>query len=172
MRSVVLAKWTVLLTAVAVASAGCSHTQQQPERRVYVISEDASGVGSNVESGTGGAGAEAYCRELEKQSFKKCWRRKPKEPSIEKHTENHHKHCVSESLKVFMNCIREQEELERQESQSHEKELHFPTMNAALDWLREHKTEVALGAVVIVGGMVAAPYVIALVGGALVLAPL
>lgn len=172
MRSVVLTKLTVLLTAVAVASAGCSHTQQQPERRVYVISEDASGVGSHVESGTGGAGAEAYCSEMEKQSFKKCWRRKPKNPNIEKHSGKHHEHCVSESLKVFMNCIKEQEELERQESQSHKKELHFPTMNAALDWLRAHKTEVALGAVVIVGGMVAAPYVIAVVGGALVLAPL
>ena len=171
MRSVVLAKWTVLLTAGAVVSAGCSHTQQ-PERRVYVISEDASGVGSNLESGTGGAGAEAYCRELEKQSFKKCWRRKPKHSTIEKHSGKHHEHCVSESLEVFMNCIKEQEELERQESQSLKKELHFPTMDAALDWLREHKTEVALGAVVIVGGVVAAPYVIAVVGGALVLAPL
>ncbi len=69
-----------------------------------------------------------------------------------------------------MRCVKEQEELERQESQK--KELHFPTMDAALDWLREHKTEVALGAVVIVGGVVAAPYVIAILGGALVLAPL
>lgn len=71
-----------------------------------------------------------------------------------------------------MDCIKEQEELERQETQSHKKELHFPTMDAALDWLRAHKAEVALGAVVIIGGVAAAPYVIAVVGGALVLAPL
>jgi hypothetical protein len=69
-----------------------------------------------------------------------------------------------------MNCIKEQEELERQESQK--KELYFPAMDAALDWLREHKTEVALGTVVIVGGLAAAPYVIAILGGALVLTPL
>ncbi|REG28940.1 hypothetical protein ATI61_108483 [Archangium gephyra] len=171
MRSVVLAQWTFLLMVVAVASGGCSHTQN-PERRVYVISQDASGVGSNLESGTGGAGAEAYCNEMEKQCFKKCWRRKPKEPSIEKHTENHHKYCSSECLKVFMQCLKEQEELERQESQPQRKELHFPTVDAALDWIRVHKIEVAIGTVVIVGGMVAAPYVIAVLGGALVLAPL
>ncbi len=170
MRSVVLAKLTVLLTAVAVASAGCSHMQQQPERRVYVISEDASGVGSHVESGTGGAGAEAYCSEMEKQCFKKCWRRKPSLPTIPKGSGIHHEHCTKTCREVHMKCLKEQEELERQESQK--KELRFPTIDAALGWLGEHKTEVAIGTVVIVGGMVAAPYVIAVVGGALVLAPL
>ena len=46
-------------------------------------------------------------------------------------------------------------------------------MNAALEWLREHKTEVAVGTIVIVAGVIAAPYVVAIaVGGALVLAPL
>jgi hypothetical protein len=68
-------KVLALLVALATASVGCAHTQP-PERKVYVISEDASGVGSHVESGTGGAGAEAYCNEMEKQCFTKCWRRK------------------------------------------------------------------------------------------------
>ncbi|HYO66152.1 MAG TPA: hypothetical protein VEU33_08725 [Archangium sp.] len=169
MRSVVLAQWTFLLMVVAVASGGCSHTQS-PERRVYVISEDVSGVGSNLESGTGGAGAEAYCSEIEKQCFKKCWRRKPSISSIPKGSGMHHEYCTTMCLEERMKCIKEQEELERQESQK--KKLHFPTINAALGWLREHKTEVAIGTVVIVGGMVAAPYVIAVAGGALVLAPL
>lgn len=171
MRSGVLSKLTVLMMAVAMATVGCAHTQQ-PERRVYVISEDASGVGSNLERGTGGAGAEAYCSELQKQCFQKCWRRKPKHQSIVKHSENHHKHCSSECLKVFMKCLEEQEELERQESRSQRQALHFPTVDAALDWLRAHKTEVALGTVVVVGGLSAVPYVIAILGGALVLAPL
>ncbi|WPB74051.1 hypothetical protein KYC5002_34095 [Archangium violaceum] len=169
MRSVVLAQWTFLLMVVAVASGGCSHTQN-PERRVYVISEDASGVGSNLESGTGGAGAEAYCSEMEKQCFKKCWRRKPRISSIPKGSGVHHEYCTTTCLEERMRCVKEQEELERQESQK--KKLDFPTINAALGWLREHKTEVAIGTVVIVGGMVAAPYVIAVMGGALVLAPL
>lgn len=158
-----------LLMAVATTSLGCAHTQQ-PEQEVYVISEDASGVGSNLESGTGGAGAEAYCNEIEKQCFKKCWRRKPRLPSIEKGSGMHHEHCTRTCREEFMKCIKEQEELERQESQR--KELRFPTIDAALDWLREHKAEVAVGTVVIIAGVVAAPYVVAIMGGALVLAPL
>lgn len=81
MKSAVLTNGMILLLAAVLASAGCVHTQP-PERRVYVIDEDASGVGSKVESGTGGAGAEAYCGELQKQCFTKCWRRKPKDSSI------------------------------------------------------------------------------------------
>jgi hypothetical protein len=48
-------KIVALITAVVMASLGCAHTQV-PERETYVISEDASGVGSNVKGGTGGAG--------------------------------------------------------------------------------------------------------------------
>jgi len=159
-----------LLVALATASVGCAHTQL-PERKVYVISEDASGVGSNVERGTGGAGAEAYCSEMEKQCFTKCWRRKPKIDSIKKGSERHHEECTTTCLKVFNDCVKELEERERQESQK--KALHFPTMDAAINWIREHKTEVAVGTVVVVAGVIAAPYVIAIAaGGALVLAPL
>jgi hypothetical protein len=148
---------------------GCAHTQQ-PERRVHVISEDASGIGSAVESGTGGSGVDAYCNEIQKQCFDKCWRRKPEHPSIRKHTENHYKHCSGKCLDEFWRCTQEQEELERQESQK--KVIHFPTIKAAVEWIRGHKAEVALGTIVIVAGVVASPYVIAIVGGSLVLAPL
>lgn len=169
MRPGNLARLAALLVAVATASFGCVHTQP-PERKTYVISEDASGVGTRVESGTGGAGAEAYCNEIEKKCFTTCWRRKPKISSIPKGSGMHHEHCTEMCRKEYMKCIKEQEELERQETQK--KELHFPTMGAALDWLREHKTEVAVGTVVIVAGVLAAPYVVAIVGGVLVLAPL
>jgi hypothetical protein len=170
MHPVGLTRWVALLIAVATTSLGCAHTQP-PERKVYVISEDASGAGSDIESGTGGAGAEAYCNELEKQCFSKCWRRKPKIPSIDKGSGKHHEHCTKTCREEFMRCVKEQEELERQESQR--KELHFPTVDAALDWLREHKTEIAVGTIVIVAGVVAAPYVVAIAaGGALILAPL
>ncbi len=169
MKPAALTKLTALLAVSAMANAGCAHTQQ-PERRIYVIAENTSGVGSNVGSGTGGAGAEAYCSEIQKQCFAKCWRRKPEYPGVKKHSGEHYQHCETTCLKVFMQCIKEQEELERQESRT--EELRFPTMDAALDWLREHKTEVAIGTVVIISGVVAAPYVIAVIGGALVLAPL
>jgi hypothetical protein len=72
---------------------------------------------------------------------------------------------------VFNDCVKELEEQEQQESQK--KELHFPTMDAAIVWIREHKTEVAVGTVVVVAGVIAAPYVIAIAAsGALILAPL
>jgi hypothetical protein len=159
-----------LLVALATASVGCAHTQP-PERKVYVISEDANGVGSNVERGTGGSGAEAYCNEMEKQCFTKCWRRKPKIDTIPKGKGRHHEYCTTLCQEEFNKCVKELEERERQESQK--KEIHFPTMDAALDWLRAHKTEVAVGTVVVVAGVIAAPYVVAIAaGGALILAPL
>lgn len=160
-------RFTVLLAlGVAMASLGCAHTQS-PERQVYVISEDASGAGAGLESGTGGAGAEAYCNEVQKQCFQKCWRRKPKLPSIIKGSGPHHVYCTTLCLEEYDKCIKEQEELERQEAQR--KELRFPSMGVALDWLREHKTEVAVGTIVIVAGAAAAPYIVAVVGGTLVL---
>lgn len=74
----------------------------------------------------------------------------------------HHEYCTKTCREEFMRCIQEQEELERQDFQK-----------AALEWLREHKTEVAVGTIVVVAGMIAAPYVVAIAaGGALVLAPL
>jgi hypothetical protein len=48
--------------------------------------------------------------------------------------------------------------------------LEFPDMNKALNWLREHKTEVAIGTVVVVAGVA---FIVSTGGaGALVLAPL
>jgi len=151
-----------LLAAVATASFGCAHTRQpepRPEQAVHVISEDASGVGSSLDDGTGGAGADAYCNELQKQCYKVCRRRKPEITSIPKGSGAHVEHCNEKCLKEFMACVEKLEELEQQESRK--QEFHFPNMDTALNWLREHKTEVAIGAVVIVGGVVAAPYVAA-----------
>ncbi|WP_368670370.1 hypothetical protein [Myxococcus sp. AM011] len=159
-----------LLAAMAVVSFGCAHSQQ-PERKTYVIAEDASGVGSDIGSGTGGSGAEAYCNELQKQCFTSCWNRKPSVSSIKMGSGMHHEHCTKTCREEFTRCIEAQAEREKQDSQK--KELHFPTMDAALVWIRAHKGEVAIGTIVIVAGVIAAPYVVAIAaGGALVLAPL
>ncbi|WNG39536.1 hypothetical protein F0U61_42105 [Archangium violaceum] len=163
----------LMLVMMLVASTGCAHAQQ-PEQKIYIISEDASGVGSALESGTGGAGAEAYCNELQKQCYKVCWRRKPEVTSIPKGSGMHREYCTEKCRKEFMACVKQQEELERQESRK--QEFRFPNMDAALDWLKQHKTEVAIGVVVIVGGVAAAPYVAAYIvtlsaGGALILVP-
>lgn len=167
-----LIRLMLLLTVVTIALCGCAHTQA-PGQKIFVISEDASGVGSSMESGTGGSSADAYCNELQKQCYKVCRRRKPEITSIPKGSEQHVEYCDSKCLKEFMTCVKEQEALERQESRK--QEFHFSSMDTALAWLREHKGEVAIGAVVVVGGIVAAPYVAAYVvtigvDGALILA--
>ncbi|WP_272134469.1 hypothetical protein [Stigmatella ashevillensis] len=155
-----------LLTTVLAASAGCAHIQQ-PERKVYVISSNAIDVGSNNESGTGGSGAEAYCNELEKKCFKTCWNRKPKLSSIPKGSGRHNEYCTELCRQEFMNCVKQQEELERQESQK--KDLYFRDMDSALDWIRNHTEEAPPGTTVVVTGVV---FVVAVMAGALVLSPL
>lgn len=65
-----------------------------------------------------------------------------------------------------MECVEEQEQLERERK----KDRHFSNIDSALEWLRNHKTEVAIGAVVVVAGVA---FVVATGGGgALILAPL
>ena len=165
MRSVVLAKWTVLLTVVAVASAGCSHTQQQPERRVYVISEDASGVGSAL--GTGGAGYN--CDDELNQCFTRCWESAQQPyPHVERN-EWYYEHCTRECRKQYMQCV---EGLEKEEAERVKKRppLEFSSFDKARDWIRAHKAEIALGTVVVVAGVA---FILATGGsGALILAPL
>jgi hypothetical protein len=146
----------------ALACTGCSHTQR-PERRIYVIAVLEAGTGREDGPGVGGAGADAYCAELQKKCHTGCKRRAPKHPGVKKGSAYHDQLCTTECLAEFMKCREEQEELERQE-------LEFSNIDAALDWLRRHKTEVALGTVVVVAGVT---FVVATGGaGALILAPL
>lgn len=66
-----------------------------------------------------------------------------------------------------MECVKKMDELERQEQK---RELKFSEMDGALSWLREHKSEIAIGTVVVVAGVA---FVVATGGaGALILAPL
>lgn len=152
---------------VAVANLGCAHTQV-PERKMYLIAEDASSIDFNEdERGTGGAGAEAYCAELQIQCYDKCWRRKPPIWSIKKHSAMHREFCTKKCREEFNECVDKQEELERQDA--HSKKLIFPNIDAALDWLSTHTPEAPPGTHVVVAG---AGFVIAIIGGALFLAPI
>ncbi len=68
-----------LLVAVAMANFGCAHTQV-PERKRYLIAEDASSIDFQEDArGIGGAGADAYCNELQIQCYDKSThaRRRP-----------------------------------------------------------------------------------------------
>jgi hypothetical protein len=157
MKSVVLTRLVVLLMAVVVAGVGCAHTQA-PERRIYVISEDAGGMG-----GSGGYD----CDDEHIKCFDRCWNRAPPISSIEKGSGVHHEYCTKICREEYMECIEEQEQLEREKKN---KKLHFSSIDAALDWLRNHKAEVAIGTVVVVAGVA---FVVSTGGfGALILAPL
>jgi hypothetical protein len=167
MHAAGLTRLMALLVAVAMATLGCAHTQV-PERKMYLITEDASSIDFREDArGIGGAGAEAYCNEIQKQCYTKCMRRKPEIPSIPKHSGKHKEHCTTKCLNEFMDCVKKMEELERQESQS--KKLQFPNINEALDWIKEHTPEAPPGTHVVVAGV---GFVIAIIGGALFLVPI
>ncbi len=156
----------VVLSVLAMACTGCGHAR--PARgmaQVYVIDEDASGVGSAL--GTGGAGYD--CDDELGKCFNRCWEssRKPYP-----HTENnewYYEHCLKTCRQEYMRCV---EELEKEEAERVKKRppLEFSGFDKARDWIRRHKTEVALGTIVIVAG---ATFILATGGtGALILAPL
>ena len=156
-----------LLSAAMVAWAGCGHARpaQGLSARTYVIDEDASGVGSAL--GTGGAGYD--CDGELNQCFTRCWESAQQPyPHVERN-EWYYEHCTRECRKHYMQCV---EEMEKEEAERVKKRppLEFSSFDKARDWIRAHKSEVALGTVVIVAG---AAFIIATGGsGALILAPL
>jgi hypothetical protein len=154
---------TFLLMAVTIINAGCIHAQR-PEPRIHVVSEDAAGVGDTL--GSGGAGDDTCQQELEK-CMKLCWEKTPwPYPHNKQQAGWYYKRCTTDCNKAFNACEEEREEAER----AQEKKLQFSRMDEALEWLRDHKAEVALGTVVVVAG---AAFVLTTGGsGALLLVPL
>ncbi|WP_147333091.1 hypothetical protein [Archangium gephyra] len=151
-------KWTALIAAVVVASIGCAHSQR-PESRIYVISEDAQGVGTAL--GTGGSGFR-NCDAEHNECFDDCWKTEPLPYPHEKRDGAFFEYCTSLCRKQYMECVAENEKKA--------KELKFSRVAEAVDWIRNHKAEVALGTVVVIAGVA---FVITTGGsGALILAPL
>jgi len=58
----------------------------------------------------------------------------------------HHRYCESTCLKAYMQCVKEVES-------AHKRINLGDDMNPALTWLRNHKSELAIGTVVVVGGI-------------------
>jgi hypothetical protein len=154
MRWMALTRWVVL--SAAMASGGCAHTQA-PEPRVYFISEDAGGIG----------GSGAYdCDSEFKHCMKRCWDKRYPWPHSKPQAGWYHERCEQDCNKEYNEC---EEEREKEEAERRKK-LKFSRMDEAIDWLRNHKAEVALGTVVIVAGVA---FVLTTGGaGALVLVPL
>jgi hypothetical protein len=94
------------------------------------------------------------------ECFDGCWNSPPPYDHIERGKAGHYKYCTTMCLKKYMECCKQQK-LRPQA---------FPDLKAALDWLKEHKTEVLVGSVVVVAG---AAFVVSVgAAGALVLLPL
>lgn len=150
------------MTAMAMACAGCAHVQR-PESRIYVISESAEGVGASLASG--GAGHD--CQKEHEECVGRCWNKKNwPYPHNKEQSGWYLERCEHDCREEFVKCEAEQEEAARQRGQK----LEFSGMNEAVEWIREHKAEVAIGTVVVVAGV---SFVLATGGaGALVLAPL
>lgn len=146
----------VLLMAATMAFVGCAHTPA-PERKIYVISEDAGGTG-----GSGGYD----CDNEFKQCMKRCWDKRYPWPHSKEQSAWYHERCEQDCNKEYNEC---EEEKEREEAERRKK-LTFSRMDEAIDWLKAHKAEVALGTVVIIAGIA---FVLTTGGsGALILAPL
>jgi len=155
-------KWVALMVAVAMACVGCAHSQR-PESRIHVVSENTDGVGSAL--GSGGSGG-YDCDDEFKLCMKRCWDKRYPWPHNKPQSGWYHERCEQDCNKAFNQCEDEnqKEEAERQ------KKLKFSRMDEAIDWIRSHKAEVALGTIVIVAGVA---FVLSTGGsGTLILAPL
>ncbi len=159
-------KLIALLGAVVVACAGCGHARPARDNaRTYVVDEDASGVGSAL--GTGGSGYD--CDDELNACFNRCWESSRQPYPHTEHNEWYYEHCTRECRKAYMQCIEEKEK-EEAERVKRRPPLEFSTLDKARDWIRAHKTEIALGTVVIVAGTT---FILVTGGtGALLLAPL
>lgn len=119
---------------------------------------------SRYRARTGGAGGHD-CQEEHEECFRRCWKQsRPKYPH--KHDEWYYKRCTADCSKAYNQCL---DELDK-EARQHASKLEFSRVNEAIEWVRNHKAQVALGTIVIIAG---AAFVITTGGsGALILAPL
>jgi hypothetical protein len=153
----------VFMMVIAMASVGCAHAQR-PASRFYVISESVEGVGTLLASG--GAGGHD-CQKEHEECVERCWKKKNwPYPHNKKQSGWYHERCEHDCNEEFKKCEEEQEEVERERA----KRLTFSRMDEAIDWIKDHKAEIALGTIVVVAGVA---FVLTTGGsGALILAPL
>jgi len=148
-------KSPILFIAIVVGLLGCSHAQPQVERHIYVIAEEGLGVG-----GSGGRD----CDQEQIECFERCWNSKARPYPHVNRDEWYYKYCTKKCREEYLECIKEVEKTAQEKP-----ELSFTSMDSALDWLRKNKTELIIGTVVVVAGVV---FIVATSGtGALILVP-
>ncbi|RKG68561.1 hypothetical protein D7V80_11865, partial [Corallococcus sp. CA054B] len=115
--------------------------------------------------GRGGAGGHD-CQKEHEECVEKCWQKRYPWPHSQEQSGWYYKRCVSDCGTQYTDCVKEQETAARENA----KKLEFTEMDGAMMWLKRHKAEVALGTIVVVGGVAFVLTVSA--AGALILAPL
>ena len=152
----------VMVAVVMINSVGCAHTQPS-ESRVYVVAEDSAGVGAAL--GRGGSG-DHDCQIEHEACVETCWKKRYPWPYSREQAGWYYERCTSDCRSQYNECVRQQEEAAREKA----RRIGFADMERAIDWIGQHKAEVALGTIIIVGGVA---FVLATSGaGALVLIPL
>ncbi|OJH40086.1 hypothetical protein BON30_13575 [Cystobacter ferrugineus] len=97
--------------------------------------------------------------------MKRCWDKRYPWPHSKKQSGWYHEHCEHDCNREFNEC-----EDEKKKEEENQRKLKFSHMDEAIDWIRNHKAEVAIGTVVIVAGVA---FVLTTGGsGTLILAPL
>lgn len=162
MHPIISTRPVVFLMIMAPGGLGCVHVHQ-PEHQIYVISEDAKEVGTGLASG--GAGRHD-CQKEHEECMELCWNKRYPWPHSQEQAGWYYKRCASDCVNQYKNCMDEEEAAAREKA----KKLEFSRMDQAIEWIKQHKDEVVIGTIVVVGGVA---FVLATGGsGALILAPL
>jgi hypothetical protein len=99
------------------------------------------------------------CAQEQIDCFRRCWKRKPPYPrSYKKY--DHNQYCREKCLKEYMTCL----------ETTGQKAMAFPSIHNAVEWVKRHRREIAVGSVVFAAGF--AFVVVSVAGGLLVLAPI
>jgi hypothetical protein len=98
------------------------------------------------------------CDQEQIDCFSRCWAQEP--PSGYRfHKREHYSHCQEACLRGYMDCLKA----------TGQHPLEFRGMNEALDWLKRHRKEIAVGSVIVAAGVVFVA--VSAAGGVLMLAP-
>jgi hypothetical protein len=98
------------------------------------------------------------CDQEQIDCFSRCWQQDPPE-GYRRHKREHYAYCQEECLRAYMDCLKA----------TGQYSLEFKGMNEALDWLKRHRREIAVGSIIVAAGV--AFVAVSAAGGVLILAP-
>jgi hypothetical protein len=81
--------------------------------------------------------------------MERCWENRYPWPHSKEQSGWYYEKCVQGCRAQFVECDKEQEQALR----DRQKKLSFSSVEQAVQWIREHKGEVTLGTIVVIGGV-------------------